>query len=269
MRLLRKLTNKEWKEIGEKYKDGGVYMYRGKKTLFCNEEILLRLAEEQVGDNLDERHTWEVIIVLPGVEIIPQETFNNCENVKTVIMANTVKRIEDQTFCWCESLKFVRLSKSLEYIGEFAFYCCSSLPSIYIPPSCREIGRYAFIYCIKFVIFTLPHHTHLGADVIKETALISASPCNRTSDHERINEWIKTINDGQDFNLHRECASMSPSSERIYEIIKAQGLQAFNRKNSIGITALEYLSANPYADLEINQQAIARKYILEMMGEVV
>ena len=40
MRLQRGFTNKEWKEIGEKYRDGGVHMYRGKKTFFWNGEEL-------------------------------------------------------------------------------------------------------------------------------------------------------------------------------------------------------------------------------------
>ena len=93
MRQLRKLTNKEWKEIGEKYKNGGVYIYRGKRTLFWNGEKL-RGDDEYLIYNNEERDSWEVIIILPGVEIIPEGTFGNCENVETVIMSDTVQRIE-------------------------------------------------------------------------------------------------------------------------------------------------------------------------------
>ena len=91
----------------------------------------------------DERGSWEVIIVLPGVEIIPEGTFIRCGNVKVVIMADTVRRIEDWVFSWCSSLIFIKLSRNLEFIGTFAFSSCS-LTSIFIPPSCREIGVYAF-----------------------------------------------------------------------------------------------------------------------------
>lgn len=185
-------------------------------------------------------------------------------------MSDTVTRIERDVYQCCSGIMFVRLSKSLEYIGDYAFYDCTSLPSIFIPTSCREISDEAFKSCIRLIILSVQRHTQLGIDIIENTAQIRASPFNILNyDDDIINERIKTINDGPDFNLHRECASMSPSSERIDNIIKAQGLKALNRKNSIGITALEYLSANPYTDLEINQQAIARKYILEMMGEVV
>lgn len=37
MRLLRKLTKKEWKEIGEKYKDGGVIIIEEREPYFITE----------------------------------------------------------------------------------------------------------------------------------------------------------------------------------------------------------------------------------------
>ena len=38
---------------------------------------------------------WEVIIIFPGVEVIPNDTFCWCTIVKTVItMSDDVKRIE-------------------------------------------------------------------------------------------------------------------------------------------------------------------------------
>jgi hypothetical protein len=86
MRLQRGFTNKEWKEIGEKYRDGGVHMFRGKKTYFYNgEELWDDENDEYLIYDLFERESWEVFIILPGVEVIPECTFSNCFNVKTVI----------------------------------------------------------------------------------------------------------------------------------------------------------------------------------------
>jgi hypothetical protein len=55
--------------------------------------------------------------------------------------------------------------------------------------------------------------------------------------------------------------------EIVYGIVKRKGLQAFHLQNAIGITPLQYLEANPFA--EIDQKRIIAQYILEMMGEAV
>ena len=98
----------------------GIRMYKGKMTLFWNGE---KLHDDENYEFLlydrKERHKWEVIIVLPGVEVIPWFTFKSCENVKTVIMSDTVRRIEHHAFLKCFFLKFVnahsaRLSKSID-----------------------------------------------------------------------------------------------------------------------------------------------------------
>ena len=56
-------------------------MYKGKKTLLYNGEILFDSYIYEYGEddedaifliyNEEERKSWEVIIVLPGVDVIP------------------------------------------------------------------------------------------------------------------------------------------------------------------------------------------------------
>ena len=250
----------------------GVRMYKGKMTLFYNGEILSGDGENLIYTD-EERLKWEVIIVLPGVEIIPEYTFLGCENVKVVIMADTVRRIEKEAFCRCMSLEFVKLSRNLEYIGYISFSHCKSLISIFIPPSCREIGREAFRDCKKLIIFTVPRHTTLGNKLIANTALFEASPYDSDQNGfyfniEGVNQWIKNINgNNEEYALHRACSAFNPISDIIYEIIKRQGLVSFQKKNIVGITPLRYLEENPFAD--IDQQKLVKRYILEMMGETV
>ena len=276
MKLQRKLTNKEWDEI---VKEGpGVRNYRGQKTLFWNGE---KLKDDDAGEYLiydeEERQTWKVIIVLPGVEVIPDYTFDICENVKVVIMADTVKRIENGVFDNCESLEFVKLSRNLEYIGECAFWYCESLTSIFIPPSCREICEQAFYHCRKLIILSVPRHTTLGDDLISKTALFEAShfETDETDEYDgyydnnqEVNTWIKNINDNnEEYALHRACSAFNPISDIIYEIVRRQGPASFQKENKIGITPVRYLEENPYAN--IDQQKLMKRYILEMMGETV
>ncbi|GFH50058.1 hypothetical protein CTEN210_06534 [Chaetoceros tenuissimus] len=254
----------------------GVRMYKGKKTLFYNGETLY---DEVTGEYFiyseEEQELWKVIIILPGVEVIPQSTFNS-GNLEAVIMSDTVKRIEESAFVYCKSLEFVKLSRNLECIGENAFCACFSLLSIFIPPSCREIGDVAFAACHKLINFNVPQHTRLGEHVIGNTALIRGSTfeLNQYGEYDasintNINNWIKNINGNDaEFALHRACSSYYPMTQIIYEIVKRQGLMSFKKKNQIGITPLEYLEANPFAE-DIDQNTIMKRYVLEMMGEAV
>jgi hypothetical protein len=85
-------------------------MYKGKERNFMIEIVIfLSMVKKR-----DERGTS--IILLPGVEIIPQLIFLWFVLVETVIMADSVKRIEHWAFL------FIRLSKNLEQIGLAAFF---------------------------------------------------------------------------------------------------------------------------------------------------
>ena len=196
-----------------------------------------------------------------------------CKNVKTLIMADTVKRIEKFAFDSCSSLKFVKLSRNLEYIGFSAFDGCKSLTSIFIPPSCRGIEDNVFSGCKKLIILSIPQYTQLGEDVIMDTALIRASHFEEDQNgeyqnSEEVNAWVKNMNgDDEEFGLHRACSSFNPMADIIYEIVKRKGLASFQKKNEIGITPSKYLEENPFA--HVDQQKLVKRYILEVMGEAV
>ena len=256
----------------------GVRMYQGKKTLFYNGE---KLWDDENNEFLiydeEERESWEVVIVVPGVEVIPQGTFCICRNIKAVIMSDSVRRVERDAFQDCWSLSYVKLSTNLVYIGACAFSFCKSLKAIFIPPSCTEIGNLAFKGCKKLIFLVVPPHTQLSYHVIADTALIYISPFATDRDggyangeyanDREVNDWIRNLHAGDEFSLHRACCSYNPLDEVIFEIIKRQGLKAFKKRDSIGATASLYLSKNPFAD--IKEQKVVKRYILDMMGEVI
>ncbi|GFH61895.1 hypothetical protein CTEN210_18371 [Chaetoceros tenuissimus] len=246
----------------------GVRMYKGKKTLFYNGEKLFGILNPLIYDK-EERNSWEVIIVLPGVRVIPYMTFYRCENVKTVIMANNVERIERSAYYRCYSLVFVKLSTSIESIGAYAFLFCESLNSIFVPVSCREIDICALDGCSKLIILSVPQHTTLYEDVIANTALIKASPFDtnvrgRYENDEEVNEWIKNRLADNQFSLHRACASYNPLEEVIYDIVKRRDLKALKSPDSVGVTPSQYLSQNPFTD--IKEEKIMKHYILRYDG---
>ena len=262
-----RIQTEEWEEFAQQ--GPGMRMYKDKMTLFYNGEQLVFNTNIY---NREERRTWEVIIVLPGVEVIPGLTFSYCENVKTIIMSDTVRRIEYSAFKWCRSLEYIKLSRNLEYIGRLAFETCCYLTSLFIPPSCREICRDAFKYCRSLIILSVPRDTQLGENVIHDTALIRKSHFETNQDgkyenHEEVNNWIREVHMDDQYALHRVCASFNPLPEVILQVLRSHGLKALKMRNSIGITPFQYLESNPFAD--IDQKEIMKQYILEMMGEVV
>ena len=192
-------------------------------------------------------------------------------------MSDTVRRIENEAFCWCRKLEFVKLSRTLEFIGINAFCSCKSLTSIFIPPSCREIGIWAFGYCRKMIILSVPQHTRLGENVIDRTNLLETSPfygndhrndnINYNNNVEEVNDWIKNLNIVNEYELHRACSSYNPMEDIVYGIVRRKGLSNFQFPNAIGIIPMQYLEANPYAD--IDQHKLIKRYIAEMMGETV
>ncbi|GFH47102.1 hypothetical protein CTEN210_03577 [Chaetoceros tenuissimus] len=265
-----KVQTEEWRRFIP-----GVRMYKDKKTLFYNGEKLWE-GDGSSGRPLiydeEERNTWQVVIILPGVEVIPEWTFWSCKNIKTVIMADTVRRIEYKAFFGCDSLVFVGLSKNLEYIGYAAFYWCESLTSIFIPPSCREIDDEVFERCRKLIILGLPQNVQLGAGVFQCTLLMTKSPLEldedgeyNEEDEEAAVQWVKSINNEEAYALHRACSSFNPLPEIIHALVKRQGLSGMRSPNTIGITPSQYLAANTFADISENN--VINSYILDMMGE--
>ena len=82
-----------------------------------------------------------------------------------------------------------------------------------------------------------------------------------------MNEWIRNRHAENQYSLHRACASYNPLEEVIFDIVKRQGLKALKNRDSIGFTPSQYLLQNPFT--EITEKKIMKRYILDMMGELV
>lgn len=259
--------------------------YDGSKELY-NEELHLEWLRESCNqgrndDNweswtisdeckryLRERQSWQQIIVVEGVTEIPEYTFCRCRSVKRVVFSNTVIRIKRWAFYGCSSLSFIKLSINIEVIEDESFSYCD-LISVFIPPRCREIKELAFASNKNLIIFSSPLDTALGKSIIARTKLMYESHFEVTKfcyDHDHtqeVNNWLKDINSGEQYSLHRACSSFQPLKEVILTIVKAKGIGAFQMKNEAGITPSQYLKENPYADVE--EMDIVRYYIAKMM----
>lgn len=193
---------------------------------------------------IKERFSWQQVIILEGVTEIPEGTFARCYHVKRVVFSNTVIRIRYHAFYECVGLVFVKLSMNLEFIGRGAFCHCNLLRSIFIPPRCRNIGTAAFFANKSLEILSVSQDTVLRTNSITGTKLLQNSPFKehfhgpstaaRRHYNHLIHTWLKTINDDEEFELHRVCSSFEPKLEMILKIMKERGgPKAFKVQNRI------------------------------------
>lgn len=258
----------DWKLTGE----WKLACSRERKNWKKRDDIESLNISDECKEYLRERMSWHQIIIVEGVIEIPAFTFCECINIRRVIFADTVIRIGMASFSHCENLEFIRLSIRLEVIGPSAFSSCDLL-SVFIPPTCREIGEWAFDSNKNLSILHVPQQTQLGRDIINDTKLLNGFPSIDDAQEfpeqfsADLNNWLKNVNDGNEYSLHRACSSSEPLKEIIHTIIEEKGLEAFKKKNLMGITPSRYLSQNPYTD--ITEMEVIRDYITKQMGEYV
>lgn len=82
-----------------------------------------------------------------SVEWIGGWAFNDCRNLTSVTVGNSVQRLLDGCFYNCSSLSSVVLGNSLTMIGSSAFNCCKALKALEIPASVKRIASGAFFGC--------------------------------------------------------------------------------------------------------------------------
>ena len=119
------------------------------------------------------------------VKSIGDDVFSWCENLKSIVIPNSVTTIGEsafehtglsninipesvteignRAFLACNSLKEARLSESVQRIGAAAFYWCANLESVNIPESVRYIGASAFERCSSLKTVTISADTICNA----------------------------------------------------------------------------------------------------------
>ena len=108
------------------------------------------------ADNLYVDDELVTNIVIPyGVKQIPVYAFS-CNNIKSIIISDSVTSIGDSAFSGCSSLENITIPDSVTSIGDYAFSGCSSLESITIPDSVISIGDRVFCECESIRSITIP-----------------------------------------------------------------------------------------------------------------
>jgi hypothetical protein len=75
--------------------------------------------------------------------------FAGCDNLKSVVIPDSITYIDDQAFSGCTALTSIVMGGNIETIGESAFECCENLSDITLPESVTSIAKRAFFKCSK------------------------------------------------------------------------------------------------------------------------
>ncbi len=89
------------------------------------------------------------LAIQEGTRGIARNAFDECNELTSVVVPDSVLYICDFAFSGLKKLKSVTLGKSLTKIGNATFSNCSSLTGIVLPDSVTEIGKDAFGGCKK------------------------------------------------------------------------------------------------------------------------
>ena len=93
---------------------------------------------------------------IEGVEYIGKCAFQDCSNLTTVQMANSVKEVGGQVFYQDTNLKRINISSNLTIINSYMFYRCQNLTSIEIPEGITKIDHAAFSNCSNLTSIKIP-----------------------------------------------------------------------------------------------------------------
>jgi len=117
------------------------------------------------------------VIMTDGIEIIEEDAFKGCLDLKQVIFSNTLKEIGDCTFEGCGSLVTAALPIGVEQLGRYAF-SNTGLKGVFIPQSVYWTGEGVYSNCKKLNnvaipnnIISIPNGMFCGCEALADISL--------------------------------------------------------------------------------------------------
>ena len=136
-------------------------VYEGKKecpTVFKDYDLGLIIVSDKVKAINTSITSCTIPEEYKGIKItgILENGFENCKNLKSITIPDSVTSIGDYAFYNCSSLTSINIPESVTFIGDFSFYRCSKITSLIIPNGVTSIGFGAFSDCGDLSEIILP-----------------------------------------------------------------------------------------------------------------
>ncbi len=102
-----------------------------------------------------ECENLKTVNIANGAKVIGFGMFEECIKLENVVLPDSVEIIKDSAFLGCTSLEKITFSKNLKEIGCEAFRNCSKLKSIVLGNALEKIDTYAFFNCVALDEITI------------------------------------------------------------------------------------------------------------------
>ena len=177
-----------------------------------------------------------------NVTEIDELAFNQCRNLTSVILPESLASIGVNAFAQCTSLSGITIPKSVTRIDQCAFQHCSSLTEIILPEGITEIAAATFAHCRNLLHIVIPESvTKLGSTAMNQCeslkSIVLPENITEIGDHAFLNCYdltsvtlpknLTTIGKGAFYT----CRSLS--GIRIPDSVTSIGPEAFGNCESL------------------------------------
>ncbi len=110
-----------------------------------DDKVYLITGIEPVGEFVENGVTYKV------------GGFENCSNLESVIIPNTMSEISNSAFAFCTNLMNVTIPDSVTSIERAAFALCTSLTNVHLPDGITSMENEVFYGCTNLVNVNIPN----------------------------------------------------------------------------------------------------------------
>ena len=121
-------------------------------------KVEVKSPVQQIFNNQFEGYENLKEVILPETIVsIGEKAFSECNNLITINLPINITKIEAQTFYNCQKLENINIPENVTIIGIGAFYGCSNLKNINIPNGITSISDYLFYMCTSLQNIDIPN----------------------------------------------------------------------------------------------------------------
>lgn len=134
---------------------------------YGTEDKLILPPVDIIGNSAFYCNTYiEELEVSSVTDVIEDEAFSKCINLRKVIIHGNIDELQRGTFYNCFKLAHIELPESVEIIDEYALYGCVKLESLSLPHNLIAINSYA-LFNTGLVDITIPKSVKfIGEDIL-------------------------------------------------------------------------------------------------------